>query len=323
MVDLNSVDLLIAWLTPTLVSLCKEANVNFFVINSDDAPPCWVQSPPEMESLKPAAAASSWLGLQQPSPDFSQCTCVGNVDNDEEYLYRLSKGDFFNAYFAILADSHGFQIISAQNGAANGNHYHHHHHQQQMYGWAAPGSRNALLDNTTDNNNQNNNVTYALKAVLTSTNSSESYSVLQLASSEFEFLCASANIPQIMPVVPGSYRQLDGFGFRSVGYLMAVVGEPVPLLEEEETAVVSPDTLLKVLSSLHAVHLTGRYHHGDAHVNNAVMVSGEVVWIDACWARGRMRGGKRKQEEATGHGETHQVYLWGRGSCKDYYCLPD
>lgn len=124
--------------------------------------------------------------------------------------------------------------------------------------------RNGCLDHTK----------LALKVVLTlhDTNGFAE----RLVCAEFDKLCQLRSLPNIINVDASSLRKCceeDGTVL-GVGYLMETVGVPLTADQAKQ-----PNIVQKLLKSLEALHTAGHYH-GDSRLNNAVLVDGEIVWVD-------------------------------------------
>jgi tRNA A-37 threonylcarbamoyl transferase component Bud32 len=119
-----------------------------------------------------------------------------------------------------------------------------------------------------------NHAQRALKIVLTLHDTSEFAE--RLVCGEFEKLCELRHLPSIINVDVNSLRKYvdeDG-AVVGVGYLMEAVGVPLTADQAKQPRIVK-----KLLKSLEALHTAGHYH-GDSRVNNALLLGGEIVWVD-------------------------------------------
>mmetsp|Transcript_20134 Transcript_20134/g.27657 ORF Transcript_20134/g.27657 Transcript_20134/m.27657 type:complete len:212 (+) Transcript_20134:15-650(+) len=118
----------------------------------------------------------------------------------------------------------------------------------------------------------------ALKTVLSChrIHSMERAQIEALVGSEFYKLLDLIDLPNVVKVVPHSLTRIynkDNLQ-QGLGYLMQNVGESV-----KGVGAISSVILHKLFHSLAGIHALGHYH-GDSRVHNAILVDGEVVWID-------------------------------------------
>mmetsp|Transcript_23959 Transcript_23959/g.34328 ORF Transcript_23959/g.34328 Transcript_23959/m.34328 type:complete len:460 (+) Transcript_23959:338-1717(+) len=219
------------------------------------------------------------------------------------YLGNLSRNDHFNTYYVILADSYQFYIFSARDGVISS--------VAKIGNWTTPGSKAALLRVLRHKNagltlleglceklnvevvgylgmggmgrcfevrDKISGGSLALKTVLTChrIHSMERAQTEALVGSEYYKLLSLIDVPNVVKVVPHSLTRIynkDNLQ-QGLGYLMQNVGESV-----KGVGAISSVILHKLFHSLAGIHALGHYH-GDSRVHNAILVDGEVVWID-------------------------------------------
>jgi len=118
----------------------------------------------------------------------------------------------------------------------------------------------------------------ALKTVLTChrVQSMEPAQIEALVGSEYYKLLTLIDVPNVVKVVPDSLTRIynkDNLQ-QGLGYLMQNVGQKIT-----GVGTISPGILQKLFHSLAVIHALGHYH-GDSRVQNAILVDGEVLWID-------------------------------------------
>lgn len=219
------------------------------------------------------------------------------------HLHMLSRGDCLANYWCFLCDSTRFLIITAKNGSVGG--------IVQSYSWTTAGSadgiqrvvrgveaRQQLLGNlcgdftvtrflgsgafgrcfaVTDGHK-----TYALKVVQIAHRSDckDSAMVKAIFDAEFNIMVALSNGATPLAAVMGVDPAVRSFVRNNIeigrGYLMSHVGvSAVP----PPGRFVTKANLNKLFRSLASIHQSG-YIHGDARIQNAVLVEGAVKWID-------------------------------------------
>lgn len=217
-----------------------------------------------------------------------------------KYIAHLSRDDKTNKYCVILGDVTDFYIIVGSDGEA----------RESRHGkWTDMGSRKEIMDALRHRNHGlrllevisdklsvtvksflgagafgrcfmvepsdgRNHAKRALKIVLTLHDTSEFTE--RLVCGEFEKLCQLRHLPSIINVDENSLRKYvdeDG-AVIGVGYLMEAVGVPLTVDQAKQ-----PRMVKKLLKSLEALHTAGHYH-GDSRVNNALLLGGEIVWVD-------------------------------------------
>ena len=81
----------------------------------------------------------------------------------------------------------------------------------------------------------------------------------------------------VVDVVAGSLTEVRfGGSLLGLGYLMRTVGEP---LDPTKCSGANRLRVGQLVQSLNVLHLSGIYH-GDARVYNALLVGGQIVWVD-------------------------------------------
>lgn len=216
------------------------------------------------------------------------------------YIAHLSRGDKTNKYCVILGDLTDFYIIEGSDGETR---------EIRRGQWTSKGSRKEIMNMLKRRNHglrlleviceklrvrvksflgagafgrcfmveqmdSHNQLKQALKVVLTLHDTSGFTE--RLVCGEFEKLCQLRHLPNIIKVDVNSLRKFcdDDGSVVGVGYLMEAVG--VPLTAEQ---IKQPRIVAKLLKSLQALHDAG-YYHGDSRVSNALLLGGEIVWVD-------------------------------------------
>jgi tRNA A-37 threonylcarbamoyl transferase component Bud32 len=228
-------------------------------------------------------------------------TKIAPADRGKAYSYalHLCRYDTLNTYHVILCDATCFHIIEARGGVIT---------TRTTGNWVTAGSKKALLNALMWQNPWErllsefcrvHSVTVAgylgrglcgrcfkvitgdgseraMKIVLTLDD--ESNRKRSRTISEYKCLTQfSEEIKNVVRVEADSLRVVveeDGCEL-GVGYLMRDVGAPI----SREDCQKNSEVLWSLMHSLNILHQQG-YHHGDPRVQNAILVSDRVVWID-------------------------------------------
>ena len=228
-------------------------------------------------------------------------TRIGRQDRGVAYNYvcHVSRGDAWNKYFVILCDISQFCIVEGAEGAVT---------SVKRGLWTALGAQEALLEVLRQRNHSfrlleglsrslnvtplsflgsgqfgrcflvrdQQGVNMVLKTVLTIWNDDGSIEVLLRG--EYRRLTEILVGKQhVVDVVAGSLTEVRfGDSLLGLGYLMRTVGEPLDPTKCRGANILRVGQLLQ---SLNVLHLSGIFH-GDARVYNALLVGGQIVWID-------------------------------------------